>query len=387
MRCSVPEARTTTASATGNAPGAGLPGNFLPDFCAPLAVLVVVLVAALLAVVLSLARHGAVTAPTGDVALAFWADLAATSWVLLWIGLGSAAGLCALRRATRQAGVRRVAAGALLCIVGITVVVSWGAAQVASSGMLGLTSNGEPFGAQLGANSQATLAFVLRNALLALVVGSLLLRYLYVTHEWRRNVEAEGRARVRALQARIRPHFLFNSMNTIAALTRSDPAKAEAAVEDLADLFRASLASHRDHVTLGEELEVARTYARIESERLGERVNFDWQLDALPSRALVPSLVLQPLLENAVYHGIERLPEGGTVVVRGGMEGAVAWITVDNPVAAAGDGAAPRTGHQEALANIRERLALLYGPRARLQTEESAGRFTARLQWPVEATP
>ncbi len=122
----------------------------------------------------------------------------------------------------------------------------------------------------------------------------LALRYFYVSRQWRRNIEIQSRARVHALQARIRPHFLYNSMNTIAALTRSDPAAAEQAVTDLADLFRANLNEKRSQIPLKEELEVARIYQRIEQLRLGERLRVAWHVQDLPMRALVPSLLVQP---------------------------------------------------------------------------------------------
>src|SRR5690606_35547004 len=115
------------------------------------------------------------------------------------------------------------------------------------------------------------------------------------------------------LQARIRPHFLFNSMNTIASLTRSNPEQAEQAIEDLADLFRASLGDAHTQISLEDELEIARTHQRIEQLRLGDRLRVSWDIDGLPPRAQVPCLIVQPLLENAVYHGIEMLPAGGTV--------------------------------------------------------------------------
>ena len=116
------------------------------------------------------------------------------------------------------------------------------------------------------------------------VVTALALRYFYVTHEWRHNVELQAKARVHALQARIRPHFLFNSMNTIAALTRSNPARAEEAVQDLADLFRANLNEKRNQIPLAEEIDVARTYQRMEQLRLGDRLRVDWKIDSLPHR-------------------------------------------------------------------------------------------------------
>jgi two-component system sensor histidine kinase AlgZ len=180
----------------------------------------------------------------------------------------------------------------------------------------------------------------------------------------------QATARVHALQARIRPHFLFNSMNTIASLTRSNPVTAEQAVQDLADLFRANLSDKRDTITLEEECEVARTYQRIEELRLGSRLQVQWKIDSLPRKALVPGLMLQPLLENAIYHGIEPQPQGGTVTVTGELSGGQITIVVRNPV---GGSQSEREGNRLALANIRERLELLYGERGLVK----AGRFDA----------
>ncbi|MBK6350801.1 MAG: histidine kinase [Proteobacteria bacterium] len=172
---------------------------------------------------------------------------------------------------------------------------------------------------------------MLPNVMIAAVVGAMTLRYFYVSQQWRRSVELEARARIHALQARIRPHFLFNSMNTIAALTRSNPVQAEEAIEDLSDLFRVSLSDARAQITLQEEIEIARTYQRIEQLRLGDRLQVRWDVGALPPRCMVPSLLLQPLLENAIGHGIEPLPQGGIVDIRGRLgEGAI-MLEVTNP--------------------------------------------------------
>ncbi len=189
-----------------------------------------------------------------------------------------------------------------------------------------------------------------------------------MAHEWKRNIEMQARARVHALQARIRPHFLFNSMNTIASLTRTDPAQAESAVQDLADLFRANLSEKRNTITLEEELEVARIYQRIEQLRLGNRLRVDWNITQLPRQALVPGLLLQPLLENAIYHGVEPQPGGGVVTVTGELSSGLITVVVRNPV---GDKQNDREGNRLALANIRERLSLMYGERALVK----AGRF------------
>jgi two-component system sensor histidine kinase AlgZ len=227
----------------------------------------------------------------------------------------------------------------------------------------------------------AHAGFVLPNVLIAAVVGALALRYFYVSQQWRRSVELEARARIHALQARIRPHFLFNSMNTIAALTRSNPARAEEAIEDLADLFRASLGDARAQISLREELEVARIYQRIEQLRMGERLRVEWDVAALPARAVVPSLMLQPLLENAIGHGIEPLPAGGTVTVRGWLDAETIVLEVENPLPR--DGTAPaRKGNRMALDNVRQRLELAFPGRSGVEVRDADGRFTVRLWFP-----
>jgi two-component system, LytTR family, sensor histidine kinase AlgZ len=228
------------------------------------------------------------------------------------------------------------------------------------------------------------LSFAVRNVSIGLVVTGLALRYFFVAHEWRRSVELRAAARVHALQARIRPHFLFNSMNTIAALTRSNPPRAEAAVQDLADLFRATLSDKRDTITLAEELEVARTYQRMEQLRLGPRLKVEWKTDALPANALVPGLMIQPLLENAIYHGIEPRAEGGTVTISGEVSGELVTIVVRNPLDPT-PGA--REGNRLALANIRERLALMYGERALMKSGRFDAEYIVTLRFPLIEKP
>jgi two-component system, LytTR family, sensor histidine kinase AlgZ len=227
--------------------------------------------------------------------------------------------------------------------------------------------------------------FLARNAGITFVVTALALRYFYVTHEWRHNVELQARARVHALQARIRPHFLFNSMNTIAALTRSNPARAEEAVQDLADLFRANLNEKRNEISLAEEIDVARTYQRMEQLRLGDRLIVEWKIDSLPADALVPGLTLQPLLENAIYHGVEPRPDGGTVTVTGEFNKGMITIVVKNPVPAAN--LTMRDGNRLALANIKERLDLMYGERATVKAGRFDDQYIVTLRFPFASTP
>jgi two-component system sensor histidine kinase AlgZ len=338
---------------------------YVPDFCASRATLGIVLIVELTALVLALARDSA--------RVDLWTDLARTSLFLLWIGLAGAALLCGLR--TRLARLS-VAAGSAAVLALIGLVVS---AVSVSVYLIGRTRTVlEWSGASLFPPEPGS--FVVRNLWIALLVTGMALRYFYVAHQWRRSVELRASARVHALQARIRPHFLFNSMNTIAALTRSNPARAESAVQDLADLFRASLSDKRDTITLAEELEVARTYQRIEQLRLGSRLQVAWHTDALPANALVPGLVLQPLLENAIYHGIEPRAEGGTVSITGEVAGGLVTIVVRNPL---DPQPGERDGNRLALANIRERLALMYGERALLKAGHFDAEYIVTLRFPL----
>src|SRR5690606_15729239 len=165
------------------------------------------------------------------------------------------------------------------------------------------------------------------------------------------------------------------------ALTRSAPATAEQAVEDLADLLRATLKDSERPVRFDEELELTQVYARIEALRLGDRLRIDWDVAAVPRAARVPSLTIQPLVENAIYHGIEPLPAGGEVAVKGGVDGGQLVITISNPV---DPDAAPRPGHRHALDNLRERLRLAYGEQGVLETERDEGLFRVTVRLPLQ---
>jgi two-component system sensor histidine kinase AlgZ len=339
---------------------------FLPDLCQPKAVLAVVLSAELLAVVLTLARQGP---------LPWLSELAQISLFVQWLALTGAAVLCYTRRWLRRLSVPWATTAIFVLLLVNTVLLSLAAHAIG-------TRYAVPFFDAL-AEPRELWSLALRASGIMVVVVALLLRYFYVAHAWRRHVRTEARSRIDALQARIRPHFLFNSMNTIAALTRSDPARAEEAVEDLADLFRATLGDSDRPLRLKEELELSRIYQRIEALRLGPRLAVEWAVEALPMRALVPGLTLQPLLENAIYHGIEPLEQGGTVLVRGLVEGGDIVISVANPVASHGP-AAPRSGNRIALDNIRQRLNLAYGARGRLDIAETVGRYEVTIRFPYQ---
>lgn len=219
-----------------------------------------------------------------------------------------------------------------------------------------------------------------RPVLVAVLVGGLVL--IYFDWRQRRLSPALAEARLMALQARIRPHFLFNSLNTVLGLIRADPRRAEAVLENLAELFRALMADSRTLVPLARELELARAYAEIESIRLGDRLAIDWQCASAPLDARVPPLILQPLLENAVYHGVESNPAaGGVIRVELDERADRLVIVLRNPVAHA---APVRPGNRMALSNIRERLDLHYDAEARMSTGEEAGQFVVRIELPLQ---
>lgn len=189
-------------------------------------------------------------------------------------------------------------------------------------------------------------------------------------------------ARLMALTARIRPHFLFNSLNAVLGVMRSDPRRAEQALEEMSDLFRVLMAENRELVTLGQEFALCRQYLALEQLRLGERLNTVWDVESCPQDARVPPLMLQPLLENAVYHGIEPSPQPATVNIRAGRAGERIRIAIANPY----HGEHGRhAGNRMALENIRERLMLFYDLEARLETETKDGQFRVLIELPYRA--
>jgi two-component system sensor histidine kinase AlgZ len=224
--------------------------------------------------------------------------------------------------------------------------------------------------------------FVRDNALIAALLGAAMLRYFYVLAQWQLRLAAAARAQVAALQARIRPHFLFNSMNTVAALVRLDPDAAERTVEDLSELFRAALGEHRSgDGTLGEELNLVERYLAIEQLRLGERLRVRRELEGLPPDFPLPRLLLQPLVENAVRHGIQPRREGGEILLAGRCEQGMLWIEIANPLP---EQPSPG-GHGLGLDNVRQRVAYRYGARARVDAGPQGERFVVRLRLPLEA--
>ena len=236
----------------------------------------------------------------------------------------------------------------------------------------------------VGPGRQNFAVFVWQSVLAVALVGVALLRYLFIRAQWRAQVLAQSEARVQALQATIRPHFLFNSLNTIASLIPEEPLSAERAIEDLADLFRGSMRRADSLISLSEELDLAKRYLQMEQRRLGDRLRIDWQVSELPEGASILPLTIQPLLENAVSHGIQPRAEGGELRVYGRAEKDNIVITISNPL---GQPEHDSSGHGMALANIRERMELAFGPVASLITHQNEEQFFAVLSLPyVENT-
>lgn len=187
-------------------------------------------------------------------------------------------------------------------------------------------------------------------------------------------------ARLQALQARIRPHFLFNSINAVLSLIRSDPARAEMALEDLADMFRVLMADNRKLTTLLKEVELCREYLDLEKLRLGDRLQVKWHIDKMPADAMIPPLVLQPLLENAVYHGIEPSSAPGEISIHIYRRRNEIHAVLRNPYSPEKRGS--REGNKMALENIRERLSLHFDVEAALKTEFVGNVFQVHITLP-----
>lgn len=334
--------------------------EFLPDFCEQGNLLRTIVIAELLVFVLVAARPGT--------AFGRLESLALLTLFVQWVALVDLALLCSTRRFLDRLDDRHAALLAFAMLQAVTIVFT----VVGQHALQWLTLRQDVSG--LG-------AMIIENTVISAIVTAIALRYFYVTAQWRRKIEAAAQARVQALQARIRPHFLFNSMNTIASLTRSAPAAAEQAVEDLSELFRASLAD-QELLSVKEEIELVRSYLRIEQQRLGDRLQLEWDLDPAAGAGRLPALTLQPLVENAVYHGIEPMAGGGRLRIRTRRDEDGIAIDIENPVP---DRNRAGPGHRMAQENVRQRLAWAHGDHGRLEAGEADGRYHVCIHIPAPA--
>jgi two-component system sensor histidine kinase AlgZ len=250
--------------------------------------------------------------------------------------------------------------GGVALVAAVTVVVS---------AVVHIPAN--PGGALVGAG-------IARHVLLALLAVAGLLAYFQLRA--RALSPALVEARLQALQARIRPHFLFNSINAVLSLVRSEPQRAETALEDMAELFRVLMRDNRDLAPLADEVELCRQYLELEKLRLGERLVVDWNVKSMPGDALVPPLMLQPLLENAVYHGIEPSSEPGTLSINIFLSRDEVHAILKNPCPPSGR--SHHSGNKMALANIRERLALHFDAEAALDSKVTRDGYEVHIRVP-----
>ncbi len=359
---------------------------FLPNFCTIPMVYSVVVVGELLAFIL-------VLTPAGN-AGGRWTELALVSLFVQWVGLSSTALLCASRRWLHSLG--NVPAGFVgyFLVLLVTALLSEATFWLIQYPVLGFEAPAiRPLGETaywplqggstlLAHDTARHLNFLLRNLAISAIVSAVVLRYLYIHHQWKARLESQTEARIQALQSRIRPHFLFNSMNTIASFIHSQPELAETVVEDLSDLFRASLGDARVPVTLKTELELCRRYLHIESLRLGDRLRIKWRTDTLPNDALLPALSLQPLLENAIYHGIEPCADGGLLKISGKLSEQSITLQISNSCPVENKLTRHHHGNQMAQDNIRERLALFFGPQTTLHCTTTEALYVAKFCFP-----
>jgi len=333
----------------------------LPNFCDVRNLFIAVLLTEVLAIVFSMAA--------ASNSYQFWDYLSLASFLMLWITLLNAVVLCQLRHWLHQQKQNLCLLFSFCLMMSISLLVTL---LVNKAGIL----------FDYDDNTLDNL-LILRVMTISAVIYFLLLRYFYIQHQWRLNLAAQSRAEIQALRARIRPHFLFNSMNTIASLIAISPETAERAIEDLSDLFRASLSEHNmNH--LRDEIELTKSYIAIESLRLGDRLQIEWQIDDKLLDTEVPSLCLQPLAENAIYHGIEPIEKGGKIVISALQIDNKLKLSVSNPLMSEKQSSAFKKGNQMAQDNIRQRLNLVYGNKGKFTINDTKDNYTVSLLIPLD---
>lgn len=338
--------------------------HFLPNFGSFKVAIRIVFLAVLIAAVITISRNDTFDA-------AAWQDLNLLSGFALILSLSS---VLVLKLFAPMIGRLSVIVGSLLVFALILIVIVIGTElMVFALFDFRLTSERWP---------DWHVSLLTRSILIGSIIAILGMRYLFVAHRAEQDSRAEQDARLQALQSRIRPHFLFNSMNSIASLTRSDPARAETALQDLADLFRVLLADARKLVPISAEREISRQYLEIEKLRLGERLKVSWQVNNVPRSALIPALTLQPLLENAIYHGIEPRFQGGTLRIEIWGEGETLNVMISNPLPDVPQHAHGQ-GNKIAVDNIRLRLQSHFGDAAGMQSFQEGGQYHVKLRMPI----
>ena len=329
---------------------------FIPDLCKVQSVLFLLILTQLLSMALCLAI-------TSD-KLLDWESLGYMSLFCHTIALSFAAIMCLSRPYLSNKKTTFVAVYFLLTNLLITVFVSWFSSTKLTPFLL---KNPE--------------LFTIKACIISFVLACILLRYFYLQAQWREQKQSELKARIQALQARIRPHFLFNSMNSIASLISINPQQAEDAVLDLCSLFRATLNNQQALISIDEEIELCKRYLNIEALRLGKRLQLDWKIEKLNKSIEIPPLTLQPLFENAIYHGIQPRKEGGRITLLTEEKNNMLSIMISNPLS---ETESSHKGNHIALDNIRSRIQAIFGEKAILKTSIYNDIFTVTLRIPVQ---
>lgn len=336
--------------------------GFLPDFCAAPVVVNVVIIAEMFAFMATLV--------TRRISVNILEDLLLISLFVQWVALTSVAALCYARRFLNRLPKMRAVGMAYALLLLIALLVSEAAIWL----LYAIGRIGTP-------RPEWHAYFHVQNFTVSVLVNALALRYLLAKHELRQRTLSEARAKLQALQSRIRPHFMFNSLNIIASLMRNEPARAENAIEDMADLFRMMLSEDEQLVPLKKEIDIAKKYLALETLRLDQRLHVEWDIGTFPRKAAMPVLTLQPLLENAVRHGIEALPAGGTIGVKLREENGNIHIRIDNPYPIKPKARADSPSRS--LDETRQRLQSHYGDAARLEAGGEDGRFSVTAIIPM----
>ncbi|PUA28279.1 MAG: transcriptional regulator [Cellvibrio sp. 79] len=341
---------------------------FLPDLCNSQSVFLLILVAELFALLLTISASSGLQHFK-------WDKLALISVQVQWIVLFSAVALCRMRFWLGQQTHVQAGTASYVLVLLFTLVLSLLGQWI----IYGIGSGNDD-------HFEFDYWLLLNNLVIAAILSGILLRYLYLQQQLRNQQQAEMQARIQALQSRIRPHFLFNSMNAIASLISTDPETAEHVVEDLSELFRASLAEPT-LIPLERELTLCRHYLEIEQLRLGRRLQVDWQIGSYTSEVKIPSLMLQPLVENAIFHGVEPMPKGGKITIKVSQNDKQLSIVISNPYVLVKRNSQNHDHSQRhnrmALDNIRRRLTAHFGSAARLSSSAENGVFTTYIFCPL----
>ncbi len=329
---------------------------FVPDLCRVRAVFTLLITSELMVLLLAVMQ--------AERQWIDWNYFGLLSLFVQWTVLTSTALICLMRRWLQHLRVSRATLAITLLVMLDVLFFSLFADQMLNPGL-----------------SPTSWQAIGKNLLLAMIITLMVLRYFYLQNQWQQQRQAEMQSRLTALQARIHPHFLFNSMNTIASLIATRPEQAEDAVLDLSELFRASLRTQDRLIPLEEELTLCRRYLMIEGLRLGDRLNVVWAVDDSLLLQAIPPLTLQPLVENAIYHGIQPRQEGGTVCIEGYRKGDYVYLMVQNP--RPGPSEQNHEGNRMALDNIEARLRALFGEPAVLKNSQQNDTYTVtvRLPW------